>query len=223
MQKMRNQALNRYRRSRNPEHWNYYKQIRNLITSTIRREKKIYLNNKLQNCNIKEKWNELRKINVLNRKQNHIPDNLKDVNKLNQHFTAACSINQQPSNELLSFYRNHSMPVQEPFRFNTVSMEDVADIILSVKSKAFGQDDLNITLIQLCCPFIVPFITHIVNSCIIEFYFPASWKRAKIIPLPKIKNPTEFNHLRCISILPTFSKIIEKIIEKQMSNFLEKK
>ncbi|XP_050512846.1 uncharacterized protein LOC126888543 [Diabrotica virgifera virgifera] len=99
MQKMRNQALNRYRRSRNPEHWNYYKQIRNLTTSTIRREKKIYLNNKLQNCNVKEKWNELRKINVLNRKQNHIPDNLKDVNKLNQHFTAACSINQQPSTQ----------------------------------------------------------------------------------------------------------------------------
>ena len=84
-----------------------------------------------------------------------------------------------------------------------------------MKSTAFGVDNLNI-LIQLCCPFIIPFITHIINECIRTEDVPVAWKQAKVIPLPKFNNPTDFSHLRSISILPALSKVFEKIMELQI-------
>jgi Reverse transcriptase (RNA-dependent DNA polymerase). len=89
-----------------------------------------------------------------------------------------------------------------------------------MKSKAFGCDNLNITLILICCPYIIPFITHIINTCIDQSYFPKSWKCANVIPLPKVNNPTEPTHLRSISILPALSKILEKVMEMQITAFL---
>ena len=56
--------------------------------------------------------------------------------------------------------------------------------------------------------------------CLKTAYFPSEWKKAKVIPLPKIKYPSNFEHLRSISILPALSKILEKCIEKQIQAFL---
>ena len=70
-------------------------------------------------------------------------------------------------------------------------------------------------------PLIVPYLKDIVNSCIQSSYFPSQWKIAKIIPLPKNTQPTEFNELRPISILPTMSKICERILYNQIYAFVE--
>ena len=74
-----------------------------------------------------------------------------------------------------------------------VNEETKSEIILSLKSKAFGNDikmmrELNSTLILLCCSFIISFITHIINCCIEQSYFPKTWKIANIIPLVKKDN-----------------------------------
>lgn len=86
MKTLRNQALNRFRQARLPQHWTYYKQLRNLTTSAIRAEEKAYLNFKLHNCTPKEKWNELKKLKVLNQKVNSIPDNLKKCRRIKLIF-----------------------------------------------------------------------------------------------------------------------------------------
>lgn len=70
-------------------------------------------------------------------------------------------------------------------------------------------------------PYILPFLTHIINMCIEKSYFPTSWKCAYIIPTPKIKQPIEFSHLRAISILPALSKILEKILDMQIRKFID--
>ena len=49
------------------------------------------------------------------------------------------------------------------------------------------------------------------------------WKRAHLIPIPKINNPTDYCHFRPISILPTISKILEKIVANQLNNFLTRR
>ena len=75
-------------------------------------------------------------------------------------------------------------------------------------------------MLQFCCPFIIPFITHIINECILNCYFPVLWKQAQSIPLPKVKNPFSYADLRCIRLLPTLSKVLEKVIEKKIRLFL---
>lgn len=219
MKNLRNQALSRFRRTRDPIHWGYYKDLRNFTTTAIRAEKRAYLNQKFQNCSLKEKWAELRKLNVLKNKTKNIPNHLKNVDDLNIYFTQIAQNNNNPKPDLLNFYKNNLLHNQS-FSFIQIDEELVCKVILDIKSKAFGADNLNITLISLCCPFIVPYIAHIINSCIGNSYFPRDWKLANVLPLAKVNNPTEFGQLRSISILPTFSKILEKVIELQIVSYV---
>ena len=50
--------------------------------------------------------------------------------------------------------------------------------------------------------------------------FPSNWKKALILPINKSINPTAPEHYRPISILCVISKIFEKIIARDIMNFL---
>lgn len=77
-------------------------------------------------------------------------------------------------------------------------------------------------MVKICCPFIIPYLVNIFNSCILEGYYPEAWKRAIITPIPKTATPTEAKHLRPISTLPCLSKVLKKILSFQINNHLEK-
>lgn len=223
MQNLRENALKKYKSTKKSQHWEYYKQLRNFTTSAIRSEKKAYLKNKFENSTIKQKWKELEKVNLSKKRNVSIPENLKDVNRINNFFVNAANPNLSPDDELKNFYLNNTKHNFEiPFSFEVITENVVLNIIQNIKSEAYGPDKLNITMIFLCCPFIIPYVTHIVNQCITTSYFPKAWKKANVIPLPKINQPTELSHLRSISILPTFSKILEKIMDMQIRPFLER-
>src|SRR5699024_2153307 len=59
------------------------------------------------------------------------------------------------------------------------------------------------------------------NSCLLHSYYANVWKMYLITPLPKISQPTDFKHLRPINILPTMSKILEKIMYRQLIAYLD--
>ncbi len=61
-------------------------------------------------------------------------------------------------------------------------------------------------MLQLASPFKDPYITHV--------------KNAVCFPLPKTNHPDAFSDLRLISIFPACSKLYEKIIYKQLYNFV---
>lgn len=223
LQRLRNQALRRFKNTRQAEHYSYYKQLRNYTTAAIRAEKKAYLRQKFLNSSTKEKWSELKKLDIIKNKNNVIPGHLSNPNEINNFFINSVSSGQTPNPNLLDFYQHNVKPgILNQLEFNLVTEDDILKIIMNLKSKAFGSDALNITLIQLCCPYIIPFITHVINKCIETSYYPDSWKNANVLPLPKISQPTEFSHLRSISILPTFSKILEKILDGQIRSFLDR-
>ena len=62
-------------------------------------------------------------------------------------------------------------------------------------------------------------LTRIISSCITEAYFPKLWKIARVSPIPKVDNPTTNDELRPISILPVLSKVFERLVGWQMSEF----
>ncbi|KAG5893378.1 hypothetical protein JTB14_024497 [Gonioctena quinquepunctata] len=110
--------------------------------------------------------------------------------------------------------------ISDEFRFQLVNEETVIDYINDIGSKAFGNDGLNIIIIRLYCPLIVPIIVHIMNECLLKGYSPTDWKFAKVIPLPKISSPKDYSDLRQISILPVPSKVFERAIESQIRDFV---
>ena len=89
-------------------------------------------------------------------------------------------------------------------------------------SKSCGLDNLDTNIIKLIRPYIVPVITHIVNTSISTNQFPTIYKHAKVIPLHKGKDApsTQAKSYRPISILPVVSKIIERAIQTQITSYM---
>ncbi|KAF2884427.1 hypothetical protein ILUMI_21751 [Ignelater luminosus] len=104
--------------------------------------------------------------------------------------------------------------------FNAVNCDIVNKLIGDITSNATGYGKINIKMIKLCCPYILRYITHILNHCIAHSTYPSQWKHAIIKPIPKVKNPIEFKDLRPISLLPVLSKLFEKIIFTQLLSYL---
>ena len=50
-------------------------------------------------------------------------------------------------------------------------------------------------------------------------YFPRAWKLARISPIPKVYTPVTEDDLRPVSILPVLSKVFEKLVASQMTDF----
>lgn len=224
MMNLRDHALSRYKNSKNPEHYNYYKILRNNTTKAIENEKKAYLNHRIRTGKSKTLWKDLDNLNVHSSKKKNIdiPAYLSNVNEINNFFIdSAKNIPCGNLNETKSFYTDHSfINFEQKFSFSLVSNDEVFEIIRSLSSNAVGYDKINLSMITYCCPYIIPFITHIINTCILENYFPNLWKTSVVIPLPKVSQPNELKHLRPISILPPLSKVLERILSNQLKNHL---
>ena len=69
--------------------------------------------------------------------------------------------------------------------------------------------------------FIVP-ITHVMNLSIINGVVPNELKVAKVVPIYKSGDRRLINNYRPVSVLPCFSKILEKLMYNRISNFIDK-
>ena len=61
---------------------------------------------------------------------------------------------------------------------------------------------------------------HILNLVIRTSIFPHAWKEAIVTPLPKGGDRSEVNNFRPISILPLPAKLMEKVLRKQLLEYL---
>ena len=85
-----------------------------------------------------------------------------------------------------------------------------------------GFDNIPVKVIKPVAEDITSPIVNIINSSINKEIFPDNWKVARVCPVPKIVNPINEKDFRPISILPVLSKIYEKVILKQLSNYIER-
>lgn len=222
MMRIRDQALNRFKISKNPAHFNYYKQLRNQVTKAVRNEKKAFYSEMFK-LNSKLHWKNLKTLNISNKAvKNELPPSFEDADDINNYFIDSIPKVEVNCDFLATFYNNHRKnTVTNILSFKCVNENEISKIIHSIKTNSTGVDGLNIYVINLCIPFLLPYLTHIINYCIVNSVFPHDWKRAIIIPLPKKTAPEELKDLRPISILPTLSKIIERVLEGQLRIHLE--
>ena len=88
-------------------------------------------------------------------------------------------------------------------------------------NKAIGLDRISAKLLKDSAPAIAPSLAKIINMSLLSGTFPDIWKIGKVVPLFKSGDPTSSNNYRPITILPTLSKIIERIVHLQMHTFLQ--
>ena len=101
-----------------------------------------------------------------------------------------------------------------------VTEDEVINAIRSLKnSTSPGIDQIRTKSIKEISELISPIMTHLINRIIATGHFPTIFKTAIVTPLNKSGEFTNVTDYRPISLLTTFSKIIEKIIYSKLHGF----
>ena len=119
-----------------------------------------------------------------------------------------------------SFYRSKGVK-ENNFNIKEVTEEYVFKLIKELGvSKSTGLDGLSARFIKDGAHILKGPITHIVNLSIRTSEVPTGLKEARVRPLYKKKNRLEVGNYRPVSILNVISKILEKTVHDQLSNYL---
>jgi retron-type reverse transcriptase len=219
--KLRDRARARLTRCASASRREAYRSLRNRCNRMCRDAKRAHFQSLFTNRSSSDIWRGLNAMDFRSQ-DSHEPLASGDLNRLNSHF--ATPPYQITDSIKLSTLRNireqpaMGFPILE---FVPVSENEVLKLIGSIKSTSVGADDMNLSFIKLILEFSLHSITHIINFSLTSSTFPSIWKKAYVIPLPKKPAPASESDYRPISILPVLSKIIEKVVHRQLSDFLD--
>ena len=88
--------------------------------------------------------------------------------------------------------------------------------------KASGHDNLPMSVIKRSIDIISEPLTSIVNMSLAHGIVPDKMKIARVIPVYKSGDRAIFSNYRPISVLPSFSKILEKVVYNRIIEFINK-
>ena len=83
--------------------------------------------------------------------------------------------------------------------------------------------DIPIKILKVAAEEISPYLTHCYNMALNTGKFPDELKIADVIPVHKKDDWTDKSNYRPISLLPSVSKIFEKLACKQLMSFMQAK
>ena len=213
-----------------------YEIYTSIYNKTIKAAKKLYWANRFEyvKSDIKQTWQNINLVLNQTKGKKDFPSNFVYNNKLltneteisngfNDYFvdigkTLANNIKSFPG-DATGLLPHRNLP--HSFFFEPVTQCEMINIIKSLKPKtSCGYDQISPKLIQKSASAISLPLTHICNISLQTGIFPSSMKLAKVVPIYKNKDETIFNNYRPISLLPAFSKIIERIAHKRLYQYL---
>ena len=106
------------------------------------------------------------------------------------------------------------------FGFVPVDIESVSTLVSGLCiQKASGADGLSAQFIR-ASPCMARLVTVLINKCIESSIVPLQWKPAIVTPVAKCKQCTSLTHFRPISVLPTLSKLLERVLYNQIQSHI---
>ena len=111
--------------------------------------------------------------------------------------------------------------INTEFKFADIDENDVIkEIAMLADKSSCGYDELSSILLKKIANIIKPALALIINQSLCTGIFPSKLKIAKVLPLYKNKGDCHlFDNYRPISLLPTISKIFEKVVHKQLYEY----
>ncbi len=216
-----------------------YKAYRNLYNKLKRKAKQDYYISKMTayKNNAKKLWELLKNIT----KKSH------DKSYFFNSFTIdGCIVNdpKQISSSFCRFYSSIGMkfaskighsnkhfsdympdPCDSSIYFFPTSHDEIKRVARSLKSKkSSGYDGISNILLKSIINEIKYPLTIVFNKSFREGIFPNKMKLAEVIPLYKLKGRKDImNNYRPVSLLPVISKILEKLVQKRLASFMQKR
>ena len=219
----------KYKHTNNINDFERYKQVRNKVTSEIRKSKSEevkHLATKLDDTSIGQNdwWRTLEQfikpeqtsgIPPLSHDDKTYSTEREKAEILNTHFTKQTFLTETNARLQTAF-------IDPPLKLDRISTlpSEVESTLPALKTgKAAGPDSINnIILKELAQPLSSP-MSDLFSFSLASGKVPASWKQANVTPIFKKDNPSDVANYRPISLLNTTGKVLEKIIHKHVYNF----
>ena len=154
-----------------------------------------------------------------------INDPMSIANAFNDYFAniganLVSTINANDNNENYKQYL--TIPSNKVCIFNAITEYQVIEIIDKMENKSSsGHDSISNKIIKFCKDQISKTLTIIINQMLHSGIFPTNLKISKIIPLHKKSDVNLLSNYRPISLLPTLSKIFERVIYNQLYTYFD--
>ncbi|XP_077976386.1 uncharacterized protein LOC144432146 [Styela clava] len=215
------------------KHKSHYNECRNLYARLLHKKKSSYYMSKFASHkgNIKAVWKTINEL-IGKNKNNSCPlielecSNTQIANKFNEHFSQVAQrlLDNMPQpascdkNYISYLGRQESSSM---FLRPTTALE-IKNIIREMKPKpSFGIDGIPFKILKYIPEHITDILAYIFNLSLSTGLFIESFKTSKVLPLFKKGSVSDLGNYRPISLLPSFSKILEKIMYSRMSNYFE--
>ena len=224
-------------KKKSPEAGDRYKKYKNKLTHTIRLAKKAYNTDQLNKLkyDLKKTWKFLNTIIGRKTKINTLPDHFTHDNKtITDHHDITNIFNDYFVNLGTNLANDIPAP-SKPFNthltnsppnsmfLNPITLQEMQDLRHLLKAgKSSGTDNIDPGIANKSYDHITTPLMHIFNQSLLTGTVPHKLKSAKVIPVFKSKDQHNITNYRPISVLPPFSKILERIVHTRLYNFLDK-
>ena len=113
--------------------------------------------------------------------------------------------------------------VDNEFNFESIKLKEVEDQFkkLNVK-KATTFKNIPSKVLKQNADICIPILSDIINNCFEAMEFPDGLKVADVSPVYKKDDATDIKNYRPISVLPSVSKIFERVMQTQISDYMHK-
>ena len=197
-----------------------YKNYKNLFEKIKKKSKNLYYSSLLKKYENKSKktWQVMKEITgkskintnifpkMLKMKNEITYDTKKITNEFNDLFT-----NNKKIPKVVNSFHEYLTSFNKFLKEDELSFDEFETAFKNLKrNKASGADELNSNVVIEVYDEIKETLYQILKSSIDEGIFPDLLKIAKVIPIYKYGDTAEVENYRPISILPIFSKVLER-------------
>ena len=111
----------------------------------------------------------------------------------------------------------------EPFeRFDYITEDELIKEIKEICTYKSSGLNISTYFLKICFEILTPQFLVILNKSLFNGYFPIGWRRATIVPIPKVNIPDEIGDLRPIALIPLPGKILERFVHTQLLRHLNR-
>ena len=222
LMKERNQLRCAYIRTRDPLVHCKFKSHRNKVKSLINSTKRQFYSNvftKPMHSNMA--WRHLRQLGLLRQKEGLIINDF-SLNQFNEYFTSLTSCDPNGSTQHITSIEPLVPYNDRNFYFKHITPDLLTKTLRRCKSQSLGIDEISIDFINKAGDVLFPVVLEIFNHSLSTSVYPSMWKSAIVLPIKKLRNPSSPSDYRPISLLCSLSKVLEKLVHQQISDYLIK-
>ena len=233
--KKKQKLCEKFLKNRNPEKELNYKQYKTFFESLKKKSKKSYYSDLIDSCkyNIKKTWDVMKEIignksvtnaplpNFITVKNREIFDKTEIAETFNSYFVNIIS-------NLAASIPESQIPFQNYIHydgpcFRTINLTDLEleNAFAGLKTnKRSGYDDVSADVVKRVSVEIFVILKQIFSISLAKRVFPDKLKNSSVTSIFKKRINTLVTNYRPISVLPCFSKLLERMMYNRLDKFI---